>query len=77
MAKIPDLHSQPLGTANHFKATRACLTGMTERITGMAGGITTRGDAISDVIPGMNAIAFTREVRALLASLEGCTDARC
>ena len=31
---------------------------------------------ISDVIPGMNAIAFTREVRAL-ASLEGWCSALC
>ena len=33
-------------------------------------------EAISDVIPGMNAIAFTREVRAL-ASLEGWCSASC
>jgi hypothetical protein len=43
VAPIPDLRSQRIWTANHFKATLACITGTAECIT-TADGITGRGD---------------------------------
>jgi hypothetical protein len=77
VARIPDLHSEPLGTANRFKATPACITGTAACITG---GITTCGDPVArfnngTVIPVQR---FHRhpEVRAL-ARLEGWCSARC
>jgi hypothetical protein len=70
VASIPDLRSRHRWTANHLTATATC-------IIGTAGGITTRGDPAArfsngTVIPGMNAIAFTREVRALPAARLRC-----